>query len=385
MTNGDQFFALMPENLHKKNQKVSILYTNHNLFGYYKNSKSLKLKGGDIDRHLIPKFLKPHENFKYLKVIIPASIRCFYYGLQKLLSSPIESALLIKSSTIFYNRSTYSNHLVCQRVQKYCIKNNLRTLIITFEGHSYEQYVIEEINKNQPKLSFVLYQHSPIVKDHFGVEYFLKTNSRELIILTTGSCFEMEFKNFSTIPKYQIFGSSKADTNFVDSVENFKTQILFAPEGTAAATISFLKLINYLASKSPELLFSIRLHPNLKRNLIVHFLMRKLDTKGNFIVSTFPLSEDLAISKFVFYRSSAVGVQALMSYAFPVFYGNSTGQGLNVLEKYSAVFPIVTNLEDAGYYLKTQPPVVSKGERTNLFGEIFSKIDYEKLYTVLNI
>ena len=382
---GDQFFALMPENLHKKNQKVSILYTNHNLTSYRKNSKLLKLKGSEIDRHLIPKFLKPHENMDYLRLIIPASVRCFFHGLQNLLSNPIDSILLIKSSTTFYNRSTYSNYLVCQRVQKYCIKNDVNTLIMTFEGHSYEQYTLQKINKSQSKLSFILYQHSPIVADHFGVEYFLKTNSRDFIVLTTGLFYEKLLKSFSDIPKYQILGSSKADTNFIDSVENLKTQVLFAPEGTTAATISFLKLINYLCSLNPELLFSIRLHPNLKRNLIVNFLVKKLDTKGNFRVSTYSLSEDLKKSKFVFYRSSAVGVEALMSYAFPVFYGDSTNQGLNVLGNHLIVFPIVTNLKDASHYLKTEPSFVLKDQRVQLFDEIFSKIDYEKLYSVLNI
>ena len=382
---GDQFFALMPENLHKKKQKIGVLYTNHNLIGYHKNSKLLKLKGSEIDRHLIPKFLKPHENIKYLRLIIPASIRCLFYGLQKFLSNPIDSILLIKSSTTFYNRSTYSNYLVSQRVRKYCIKNNVSTLVMTFEGHSYEQYIIEKINKNQPRFSFILYQHSPVVNDHFGVEYFLKTNTRNLIVLTTGLFYEKALKNFSNIPKYHILGSSKAGTNFIDSVENLKTQVLFAPEGTTAATISFLKLVNYLCSINPELLFSIRLHPNLKRNLIINSLIKNLDTKSNFRVSTYSLSEDLKNSKFVFYRSSAVGVQALMSYAFPVFYGDSNDQGLNVLGEHLAVFPIATNLKDAGHYLKTEPPFVSESERIRLFDEIFSKIDYEKLYSVLNI
>lgn len=383
--NGDQFFALMPENLHKKNQRVGVLYTNHNLTSYRKNSKLLKLTGSEIDRHLIPKFLKPHENMDYLRLIIPASVRCFFHGLQNLLSNPIDSILLIKSSTTFYNRSTYSNYLVCQRVQTYCIKNDVNTLIMTFEGHSYEQYTLQKINKNQPKLSFIIYQHSPIVTDHFGVEYFLKTNTQDLIVLTTGLFYEKLLKNFSDIPNYQILGSSKADTNFIDSVENLKTQVLFAPEGTTAATISFLKLINHLSSMNPQLLFSIRLHPNLKRNLIINFLVKKLETRSNFIVSTYSLSEDIIKSKFVFYRSSAVGVEAILSYAFPVFYGNSNEQGLNVLGKYLTLFPIVTNLKDASHYLKTEHPFVSKNQRIQLFDEIFSKINYEKLYSVLNI
>jgi len=256
---------------------------------------------------------------------------------------------------------------------------------MTFEGHSYEQYILQKINENQPNLSFILYQHSPVVADHYGIEHFLKTNSRNFIVLTTGIFYEKLFKNFSNIPKYQILGSSKAETHFVDSVENPKIQVLFAPEGTMTATVSFLRLINYLRSMNPQLLFSVRLHPNLKRNLIVNFLIKRLETKSNFLASTYSLSEDLIKSKYVFYRSSAVGVEALMSYAFPVFYGNLNDQGLNVLGKYLTVFPIVTNLKDASQYLKTEQFFVSKEQRVNIFDEMFSKIDYEKLSSVLNI
>ena len=382
---GDQFFALIPEHLYMKNQKVSILYTNHNLVGYHKNSRSLRLKSIEIDRYLIPKFLKPTENINYLRLIIPASFRCFFSGLQKSLSNPIVSILLIKSSIAFYSRLTYSNYLVGQRVRKYCNKNDLNTLILTFEGHSYEQYTIEKIGKIQPKLSFMLYQHSPIVTDHFGVENFLKTNTRNLTVLTTGSFYEKVFKSFSMIPRYQILGSSKADTNFIDSAENPKTQILFAPEGTRVATLSFLRLINYLSSMNPELLFSIRLHPNLERDLFVNALIKKLGKKSNFSLSADSLAEDLKKSRFVFYRSSAVGVQALMSQAVPIFYSDSKELGLNVLSNHSTLFPVATNLKDARRYLISEPPCVSKNERVQLFDEIFSKIDYKKLHTLLRI
>jgi hypothetical protein len=382
-TDGDQFFALIPEHFHKKNQKVSILYTNHNLIGYHKNSKSLKLKSGEIDRYLIPKFLKPTENINYLRLIIPASFCCFFNGLQKLLSNPIVSILLIKSSIAFYSRSTYSNYLVGQRVQTYCNKNDLNILILTFEGHSYEQYIIEKIGKSQPKLSFIMYQHSPIVIDQFGVEHFLKTNTRSLTVLTTGSLYEKVFKSFSMVPSYLILGSSKADTNFIDTTDNLKIQILFAPEGTTVATLSFLRLINSLCSMNPELFFSLRLHPNLKRNLFVNSLIKKLGKKSNFSLSSDTLFEDLKKSQIVFYRSSAVGVQALMSQAIPIFYSDSKDLGLNVLGNQSTLFPVVANLQDAMRYLKSEPPYVSKNERMRLFEENFSKINYEKINTLL--
>jgi len=382
-TDGDQFFALMPENLQKKSKKVSILYTNHSLFGYYKNNNSLKTKGISIERHLIPKFLKPLENIDYLKLTIPASMKCLFYGLKKLLSNPIESTLLIKSSLFFYSRSTYSNYLVGQRVKEFCMKNNIEILVMTFEGHSYEQYIIEKIYKSNPKFSIVLYQHSPIVTDHFGVQNFLKVNTRDLRILTTGIAYERMFKSISNIPKYHILGSNKAISNFVEDHTISQKQILFAPEGTAFATIKFLKLMNYLCQMDHKLLFSIRLHPNLKRNFIVFLFIKRLNLKGNFLLSNNLLHEDLKKSKFVFYRSSAVGIEALMSNAVPVYYNSSTELGLNVLGKYSEFIPVVTNYTDTFNYIRTASTNISKEMRRSISNEIFTEIDYEKLSLIL--
>jgi hypothetical protein len=228
-----------------------------------------------------------------------------------------------------------------------------------------------------------MYQHSPIVIDQFGVEHFLKTNTRSLTVLTTGSLYEKVFKSFSMVPSYLILGSSKADTNFIDTTDNLKIQILFAPEGTTVATLSFLRLINSLCSMNPELFFSLRLHPNLKRNLFVNSLIKKLGKKSNFSLSSDTLFEDLKKSQIVFYRSSAVGVQALMSQAIPIFYSDSKDLGLNVLGNQSTLFPVVANLQDAMRYLKSEPPYVSKNERMRLFEENFSKINYEKINTLL--
>jgi hypothetical protein len=263
------------------------------------------------------------------------------------------------------------------------MKNNIEILVMTFEGHSYEQYIIEKIYKSNPKFSIVLYQHSPIVTDHFGVQNFLKVNTRDLRILTTGAAYERMFKSISNIPRYHILGSNKAISNFVEDDTISQKQVLFAPEGTAFATIKFLKLMNYLCQMDHKLLFSIRLHPNLKRNFIVFLFIKRLNLKGNFLLSNNLLPEDLKKSKFVFYRSSAVGIEALMSNAVPVYYSASTELGLNVLGKYSEFIPVVTNYTDTLNYIRTASTNVSKAIRRSISNEIFTEIDYEKLSLIL--
>jgi len=383
--NGDQFFAQMPEFIKSKDKECVILYTNHNLFKYYNNSKLLASKEGDIERYLIPKFLKPKENAKYLSKIIMLSSRSFYYGLSEIFSDPVKSILLLKASVYFYSRATYSNYLLAERVQEFCLKGNVNTLVLTLEGHSYEQYLIEKVKKRHADLSIMMYQHSPIVLDQFGVVQFLKTNNIFLYVLTTGTLYKNMFKNISSIPQYIVFGSKKAELNFIDKKTNFENHVLFAPEGTSLATVSFLKLANYLCSNTQNFTFCVRLHPNFRLGFSAIYLIRKLNKKSNFLLSNNSLYEDLQKSNFVFYRSSAVGVECLKSKALPVFYGEPYELGLNVLGNLLIKLPIAVTQKEALIYLLTPNRDISKLERKKIFNEIFSKIDYKKLSKVMKI
>ena len=85
----------------------------------------------------------------------------------------------------------------------------------------------------------------------------------------------------------------------------------------------------------------------------------------------------------VFYRSSAVGVEALTSSAVPIFYGDSTQLGLNVLGEYSEFIPAITNHMDVLNFIRTANTNISKDLRSSISNEIFTKIDYKKLISIL--
>ena len=167
--------------------------------------------------------------------------------------------------------------------------------------------------------------------------------------------------------------------------KDLKSQVLFAPEGTILATLTFLKLINYLSSNCDNFKYVLRLHPNLKKNILLTIWIKKLNVKSNFFLSTGLLYEDLTNSNFVFYRSSAVGIEALNSLAIPIFYGNPEQQGLNVLEKLSLEFPLASSPAQALSILNTNSYDLTIGDRTKNFTQIYSKIDYEKLDSLLTI
>ena len=381
--NSDQFFALMPEYFANKNLKTTMIYTNHNKLGYIKNLKLLNLKNNNVNRVLTPKFLKPKEMIRYIATIIGMFIKCVRLGLVNYFTNPTNSKILLSAANSFFRRSTYVNYLSLLRVKDFCSENETQIIFMTFEGHSYEQYLVNKVNQLIPSLKIVLYQHSPITPAHLGIKNFLQSNIDSIIIMTTGVYYINYLKKFSTIPKYILIGSNKAEQLQKNEDMYESKTLLFCPEGTIAATKSFLKLIRLMIKKDLIHRYSLRLHPNLPRNTRVYLLIRNLKKLQNFTLSDNSLSTDLNLSKFVFYRSSVVGIQALNWNAIPVFYSDSDNNLLNVIPQNFEIFHTVRTFKDALDLVSGNDIKKSTEDNKKILVTLFSELMYQNLNNIL--
>lgn len=379
----DQFFALMPEYSANKNFDTTVIYTNHNKLGYIKNLKLLNLKDNNVNRVLIPKFLKPTEIKRFITTIIRMYIKCARLGLANYFTNPTHSKILFCAANSFFRRSTYANYLLLLRVEDFCSENETQTIFMTFEGHSYEQYLVNEMNQLIPKLKIVLYQHSPITPAHLGIKNFLQKNIVNITIMTTGIHYIYYLKKFSTTPKYVLIGSNKTEYFQKNEDMNESKTLLFCPEGTIAATKSFLKLIRLMMKKDHTHRYLLRLHPNLPRSTKFYLLIRSLKKSQNFTLSNNSLSTDLNSSKFVFYRSSAVGLQALNSNAIPVFYSDSDNNLLNVIPQNFEIFYTIRTLKDALDLVRANEIKKLIKDNKKIFATLFSELTYQNLDDVL--
>ena len=381
---GDQFFGEIPESLKSQGKRVSIVYTNHHLLRFTNNNKLLQSKSNDIERFLIPKFLHPSENLTYLKKINTLAFKSLILGISKLRKEPIESILLIKACIFFYTRATYSNYLINQRVQDFLSEGGVQTLLLTFEGHSYEQFVIDETLKKFQHIKIAFYQHSPIVKDHFGITTFLKKNNHKLMIFTTGIYYKKLFEVMSNKHVIEVLGSKKFDLNKIKAISGVTPHLLFVPEGTTYATESLLNLISIMIKADLDYFYNLRLHPNLKLSFTLSWRIKKLQANKNFVISKNSLYEDLALAKFVIYRSSAAGIESLKSSAIPIFYGSQEISGLNVMGHLDNIFPSLYSINEAIDFFKTPSRTFESNKTQEFFGEMFHELDYKKLNVLLN-
>jgi hypothetical protein len=114
-------------------------------------------------RHiLLPKFLRFSEHAKYVFTTTRFALNALLLSFRYYFEKPDLSRILICSIPLYFNRATYSNYLLLNRLKEAQIRNNLDSIFLTFEGHSFEQLLIDGINEHSQKTNIFLYQHSPV-------------------------------------------------------------------------------------------------------------------------------------------------------------------------------------------------------------------------------
>jgi len=376
----DEFFAFMPKHYAKSKYNVSILYTNHHRFGFSNKSKKLTSITDSVKRNLIPKFLKPQEFKTYISTMIRLALDCLLLELRTKRKNPIHSALIFLAVKSFFSRQTYNNYLISLRVQDYFKSENVKAIYLTFEGHSYEQYLIDFIGSIRADINLVLYQHSPIVGDHFGVVAFLRTNQKNLKIYTTGITYRNYFRSISKVPKYEVIGSAKLFSVFYNKTDLKKKVVLLIPDGGEfMSTIKFLKLGRFLSSNNKDFTYILRIHPHLKKSLLIKLFLILLNNLDQVVISSDTLATDLKKSKFVIFRGSLVGIQALDYSTIQVFFGDPSQEGLNVLNISQARYLSAHNNNEVLRHVNSEKMQYNtlRNQKTRI--NMFEKIDYSKL------
>jgi hypothetical protein len=380
----DQFFALMPNKLSQKNSKVAVIYTNHELLRYKANLKRLKSKDLNIGSYLLPKFLTPLENLDFFKTILPKSYHCLRLSIKYREQDPLKSQFLFFGFRNFFERETYSNYAIAQRVKTFSRISKISYLFFTFEGQSYEQFVMDSLIENNLNIKFIFYQHSPLTKAHIGVKDFIKSQKELYTILVTGHYYKKFLGSLTKSKDIIVVGSNKHSKHMTlknpEACRIVPNRILFAPEGTRTDTSNFIKLIKFLASNNPNFKYVLRLHPNLRLTNRIRWDLYHLNKKECFSISLNSLEDDLCSSQILFYRSSAVGIQSLKHEILPIFYTSVNYENLNVIPDNLSFVRKSYSPSEALVLLTTLNGV----KRNRVLDHFFSVLNYNELDRITN-
>ena len=153
--------------------------------------------------------------------------------------------------------------------------------------------------------------------------------------------------------------------------------ILYVPEGTTQALFEFIRLVFKLTYELPYFNHVLRVHPDLKINGLLKIILKILKTRTNFILSESALSNDLSCSKYLIYRSSAVGIESLGYNLMPIFYAKNSQSGLNVLFKHDTIFLAASCKSDLMLLLKQDSKELSFDMQKRVLEDLLTAINYE--------
>lgn len=195
----------------------------------------------------------------------------------------------------------------------------LKNLIITYEGHAFENVIFEYANKK--KIKSFGYFFSVIREYKNSIFYNLKKSYRPNTIFTSGTIVSKYLKENIKFNSENIF-TLGSDKHFIKKIKirkyfkKRKLKVLVCPEGLYSETIDMLELIKESLSKQNNIEYLFRMHPVIDKNIIKEkFNFKKIKFSKNKNIFN-----DLNQCDVILYSGSSVSIQAINQGLVPIYY-----------------------------------------------------------------
>lgn len=315
-------------------------------------------------------------DFKIYKKII-FQIFCEFYFLSKKIFNTKDNfnkKFYIKCSQFTLSLSTVKNMILFYNLEKLILKNKIKSIFITFEGHPFEFLVF--LLKKKYKIDVFAYQHALVTTSHFSMFLDIDKNLTPTKILTNGEVSYNFLKKKNNKRKITILGSNKYKKRNKFNLQD-KLKCLILPSGFESETLELLKLsYGYLKNENNKVDFILRLHPLINKKSFIEKYKNLL--KNIKISNSIKLEKDISSCKFVLYRGSTAVVEAMQQGLIPIyFYDKNNQDQIDPLWQLKSKF-VVKNQKEFKSILK-------KNNITNNY-KIKSYINFaNKFYTPLNL
>lgn len=194
-----------------------------------------------------------------------------------------------------------------------------KVILLTFENHSWERFLINRIKSYNKNIICVSYQFSTISQSQFTKNSILKKKLNPDLILSSGSTtFKYLNKIFKNKIKVVNFGSSRFENQIVRN-KNYNRNFLLVPESPLSETYDFFLNALKFSKKYNNCNFTLRLHPMSKSDNIIKKIQVETKKIKNFSLSFNSLEEDFSKNFFLIYRSSSLCISGSLKGLLPVY------------------------------------------------------------------
>ena len=196
---------------------------------------------------------------------------------------------------------------------------SVKNLIITYEGHAFENIIFEYANEK--KIKSFGYFFSVIREFKNSIFYNLRKSYRPSTIFTSGTIVSKYLKKNIKFNSKNIFtlGSDKHFIKKIKIRKNYKKRklkVLVCPEGLYSETIDMLELIKKSLTKENSVDYLFRMHPVIDKNII----KKKFNNKKIKFSKNKNILNDLNQCDVILYSGSSVSIQAINQGLVPIYY-----------------------------------------------------------------
>ena len=302
--------------LDKRNVNYQVCYINN-----FKNNtnKKLNILNGNL--------LTFKDQIKILNKMLNIAFFIFIKYLK--CSNKNEKKILLISSLNSLSRDTYINHRIYLEILKILKVVEVKSLLITFEGYSWEKLISYNVKKYS-KTKIIGYQHTGLSKYQNSI---LNTSSSLLPnkVFTVNSYDKTllkKNKNFrnviiKNIGKSSFVQKEKNEWKIKRTKEKDKIKVLIANDGDLNEFYDILNLM-FSLNNLQNISFIVRVHPVIQ--LQAKKIFNKYNNQQHKNFFTFSENKnfdvDLKKSHIIIYRGSSLVINAIRNGLLPIFFEN---------------------------------------------------------------
>ncbi len=283
-------------------------YENNKIEQYFNNSK-------------IPRILMPKGYNFFLKLLfIKELIFTYFIVLSKIIFIKDETQKKIlfdfcKLKNISQNILNLQYYSVIKKILN---KNNFEKIFFTFEGHTWERYIVNAAKAYNKNIICVGYQFSVIINQKGMLTKSLGNNYDPDIICVSGEFGKKIMKNNFKSQVINI-GNRIGEIPSIDfKNKKLNTNCLVMPEGIMSECVLMYDFVYAASIINNKINFIIRFHDQFDTDYFLQNNKKYLSRK-NIIFSKSPLKEDFKRSTFCLYRGTS-GIFEAMNYGLLPIY-----------------------------------------------------------------
>jgi hypothetical protein len=309
----DFYFGDLPKRTKDKSSQNLVLYINHT------RDRSMQPSDSHTDININPmKILLPKTTSNKIFIQFYLNqIKLFYRICLKAKKnskkSVIQKIFLYELALQQFNQPAFIQQCLIHNILEICKKSEPRKIMLTYEGHSYETFLVRKIDKHFVNIEIGVYQFSPPVSAQISFFKNLELLPSKVVIYVSGEYPANQIISLTSLGKnrIQVLGSHKNNgKSFSMLAKSNKLTVLFAPEGSKSSLSELVTLLGHCIESLPDINFVLRLHPASFR-YAQKILDKSLGSNSNKFLSKNNLENDLKAAHICIYKSSVVGIQGL--------------------------------------------------------------------------